>query len=321
MKIRDIFINRKTQRVRPVWRVPIFFIILIAALVAIGGVVGLAVGLILHSMPDPEVVSARLGAVGSQLLGYGIGIGATLFASAICLRVFDKRKLRSIGYQLHVGWWQDYVKGVGVASLMITMIVLLQIALGSLHVSWNENAGASRGRSLLMALVFFNVAACFEELIFRGYPLQTLLLDVRPVIAFITPSTLFALGHLVNPNVSVLAISNTLLAGIWLSVAYFKTRSLWFATGLHFAWNFSMGSVYGLNVSGIEQATQGAIFKASLGGPQWVTGGGYGPEGGIVATVLLILTTVWLWRTEKIKPASESLAGLEPYPRADESAD
>jgi membrane protease YdiL (CAAX protease family) len=109
-----------------------------------------------------------------------------------------------------------------------------------------------------------------------------------------------------------LAIVNTVIAGGWLSVAYYKTRSLWFPTGLHFAWNFVMGAVYGLNISGLDETAKSAVFKVSESGPQWLTGGAYGPEGGAVVTVVFLLGTVWLWRVKWFTPAPESLAGLQP---------
>ena len=87
---------------------------------------------------------------------------------------------------------------------------------------------------------------------FRGYPLQTLSRAGLIWLAVILTSVPFGIIHLQNPNATGFLITNTALAGVWLGIAYLRTRSLWFPLGVHWAWNWALGSIFGLPVSGLE---------------------------------------------------------------------
>jgi hypothetical protein len=94
---------------------------------------------------------------------------------------------------------------------------------------------------------------------------------------------------------------------VWLAIAYLKTRNLWFPLGLHWAWNWTMGAVLGLPVSGIEALTPYPLLRATDLGPAWLTGGSYGIEGGAACTVALIISTIFIWRTRLFAPTEEML--------------
>jgi hypothetical protein len=107
---------------------------------------------------------------------------------------------------------------------------------------------------------------------------------------------LFALLHARNPNVTPVALANIFLAGVMLAVAYLRTRSLWFATGVHVGWNWAMASLLDFPVSGIVMDMP--LYSARETGPDWVTGGTFGPEAGIAASLTIALGAVWMWRTK-----------------------
>jgi hypothetical protein len=88
----------------------------------------------------------------------------------------------------------------------------------------------------------------------------------------------------------------TVLAGVLLSIAYLRTRALWLPWGLHFAWNATMGALFGLPVSGLRMFSP--VISTTAHGPLWLTGDGYGPEGGLItAIVLLVSLGVLSWVT------------------------
>ncbi len=152
--------------------------------------------------------------------------------------------------------------------------------------------------------------AAGEEALFRGYPLQTMLRSLPFAFAALPSSFLFAYVHLANPNMPggllrVLMFTNTALAGLWLAVGYWRTRSMWLPLGLHWAWNWTMGSLLGLPVSGITSLAAAPLVRATDHGPAWLTGGAYGLEGGLACTAALVVATVFLWRTRLLKPAEE----------------
>jgi hypothetical protein len=105
-------------------------------------------------------------------------------------------------------------------------------------------------------------------------------------------SLAFAALHCWNPSLTALALGNIALAGVVFGLVYAVTGSLWGPIGLHAAWNFTMGGVAGLPVSGLAFPS---LFATRVDGPAWITGGPFGPEGGIAVTCALAAgCAVWL---------------------------
>jgi hypothetical protein len=135
--------------------------------------------------------------------------------------------------------------------------------------------------------------AMAEELMFRGYPFQRLVESIGKAGAIVALSALFGAVHLSNPHVSdnraveIFAFTNTLLVGVVFAIAYLRTRALWFPWGLHFSWNLTMGLIFGLPVSGLSEFS--VLVHARVRGPAWLLGGGYGFEGGLLGTLVLLL--------------------------------
>jgi len=148
---------------------------------------------------------------------------------------------------------------------------------------------------------FFNglglmlLVAAGEEIVFRGYVLPNLMGSFNQWVALGGSALIFAAFHASNPGINVLAIINILLGGLLLGINYLYTRNIWFAVGLHFAWNFFQGPVLGYQVSGIGLKS---ILQQQLTGPKMFTGGDFGFEGSIVATglsILALLILYWLY--------------------------
>src|SRR5690606_19908912 len=150
-------------------------------------------------------------------------------------------------------------------------------------------------------------AAAAEEALFRGYPFQVLVEALGPAVATVALSAAFAVAHAGNPGANAFALVNIFLAGVLLSVAYLRTRSLWFATAVHLGWNWTMGSLLDLPVSGLEMLDT-PLYEPAAGGPEWVTGGGFGPEAGLAGTVGFALALLGVVRLVKLREAPEMQA-------------
>ena len=149
---------------------------------------------------------------------------------------------------------------------------------------------------LVLDVVVLLVAALAEEVIFRGYPFQRLIDGVGPLLATLLASAVFAIRHLGNPDSSFASTLVTVLAGWLFAIAYLRTRALWLPWGLHFAWNASMGVLFGLPISGLRIFSP--VISTNPHGPLWLTGDGYGPEGSAVAAVVLLgALGVLMWVT------------------------
>ena len=147
---------------------------------------------------------------------------------------------------------------------------------------------------LLVNLVTFAVAALAEEVAFRGFPYRRLIAAIGPVGATIVMSVFFGILHALNPGATMASVLITMFAGLLLSVAWLRTHGLWLPWGLHFAWNASMGLLFGLPVSGIT--TFSTVVETRAIGPLWLTGGEYGPEGALLTLFVLLIAIAVLVR-------------------------
>jgi hypothetical protein len=141
----------------------------------------------------------------------------------------------------------------------------------------------------------FLLVALGEELVFRGYLLVNLREGIGPVLALALTSLLFGLFHSLNPNFNLLALVNITLAGAALGYGWLVTGSLWLPMAYHFSWNFFQGPVFSLPVSGVRYG--GLLAVADRGTAPLITGAAFGPEGGLVGTLALLLAfpAFWLW--------------------------
>jgi membrane protease YdiL (CAAX protease family) len=147
---------------------------------------------------------------------------------------------------------------------------------------------------LFVNLATLAVAALVEEVAFRGFPFRRLIAAIGPVKATIAMSILFGLLHALNPEATFVSVLVTMLAGVFLSLAWLRTHGLWLPWGLHFAWNASMGVLFGLPVSGLTRFS--TVVETRAIGPVWVTGGSYGPEGGLVSALAILIGIVLVVR-------------------------
>ncbi len=139
---------------------------------------------------------------------------------------------------------------------------------------------------LVVDLAALLIAALAEEVAFRGYPFQRLIEALGPVMATLVISATFGVVHLGNPDSTMASTAVTVIAGWLFAIAYLRTRALWLPWGLHFAWNASMGILFGLPVSGLRNFSP--VVSANAHGPFWLTGDGYGPEGSLITAAVMV---------------------------------
>lgn len=142
---------------------------------------------------------------------------------------------------------------------------------------------------LTMALT----SAIIEETLIRGIVFRIIEEKLGTYIALIISALFFGLMHLANPNSSLIAaIGIAIQAGLLLAVAYIYTRNLWFPIAIHFAWNFTQSAIFGASVSGTTVSK--TLITSEIKGANWFTGGLFGPEGSVQATIFCLIATVFL---------------------------
>jgi membrane protease YdiL (CAAX protease family) len=236
--------------------------------------------------------------------GHGaILISATLVAWA-CGALLEELPFSALGCTAHRGWLKNLGIGSVLGAASLFLAALLTTATRGIHFRLDPAGAGSVGLTLAVSALVFVFAAAAEEMLFRGYPLQTLTRANLAWLGVLLTSVPFAAVHLNNPHaVPGFTFLNTALAGLWLAVSYLRTRSLWLPLGLHWSWNWAQASLLGLPVSGIERIAPAPLLKAMNTGPDWLTGGAYGIEGGAACTIALLISTLFIWRTKLISPA------------------
>ena len=219
------------------------------------------------------------------------GVAVVLLASWWFTRL-EHRTLASLGLpggvrmprELGLGW----LAGVALIGLVVVTLILLG------WLSWTPEPGPGSRLAVGAGLTVLLLGAAFvEELLFRGYPFQVLERRFGAATAIAATSVIFGAVHALNPNFAALPAVNITLAGFLLAIAYWRTRSLWFVTGLHLGWNWTM-ALSELSVSGLPVEMPG--YESRVTGPVLWTGGAFGPEGGLLVTVASLLGIVWMWR-------------------------
>ncbi|MCH2225192.1 MAG: CPBP family intramembrane metalloprotease [Crocinitomicaceae bacterium] len=137
------------------------------------------------------------------------------------------------------------------------------------------------------------VTAIMEEILFRGIIFRVPEEKLGSYISLLISTLLFGAVHMFNPNSSLNAvIALGIQAGLLLGAAYIYSRNLWFPIAIHFAWNFTQSAIFGANVSG--NAIAKTLITSKIEGAEWFTGGRFGPEGSIQATIFCLIATIVL---------------------------
>ena len=204
------------------------------------------------------------------------------------VKVIEKRSLSSIGFNKN-NWLKKYSLGFLIGLAMMSIIVLILFPFGYITVEKNpiQPVGISAIASVLVILFGWIIQGATEEIVTRGWLLNVLSTKYNIGVGLLISSTLFGLMHLTNPNVNYIAVINIILVGLFYGLYVIKTNDLWAVCGMHSAWNFAQGNIFGFKVSGLDVSV-GSLIDLNLVGSDFVTGGIFGPEAGITATFILL---------------------------------
>jgi membrane protease YdiL (CAAX protease family) len=230
------------------------------------------------------------------LVDKAVGILAITGSVFLARIVFDRRTIPSLGLQLKAHLIQDILAGILIAGVMMGLIFVLEWGLGWLKLegfAWQVRPASQVALEVLFWLGLFAAVGWQEELQARGYWLQNLADGMGMFWGVLISSVLFALEHLLNPNVSWNAVAGLVLAGLFLAYGYLRTRQLWLPIGLHIGWNFFEGTVFGFQVSGLSEMPY--LIRQTVQGTDLVTGGAFGPEAGLVILPAMALGVLLIY--------------------------
>jgi uncharacterized protein len=280
--IANIFISSDEPRLRAGWRLAIQTLLMI--IVAI--ILQLAFEFI---FPPSKNGNANLFI--SQI------IELVIFASSIYIarRFLDKRTFVSLGLQINKQAAADILAGIAITFVIMGLIYFAEVAAGWLtfeSFAWQNESAASVITGVLTFFAVFVFVGWNEELLSRGYHLQTLASGTNLFWGVVISSSVFGLAHLGNPNATWVSAAGIFFAGLFLAYGYLRTGQLWLSIGLHIGWNFFEGVIFGFPVSGLDIYR---LIRHQIQGPEIWTGGAFGPEAGLIVLPALAVGSVLIY--------------------------
>ena len=225
----------------------------------------------------------------SLLINQVLNLIAITGSVYVARRWLDKRSFESLGLKLSKQTWIDILAGIGITFVQMGFIYIVMLALGWLTFegfAWQFDPTSTVITGVLTFFVVFVFVGWNEELLSRGYHLQTIASGINLFWGVIISSAVFGILHLGNPNATWVSAAGIFFAGIYLAYGYIRTRQLWLPIGLHIGWNFFEGVVFGFPVSGLDIY---ALLRIKISGPELWTGGAFGPEAGLILLPSLIV--------------------------------
>ncbi len=288
--------------VNKVWRLPAaisiftyliaFFVCSLVLLFPIGGIYGL--------LTDDWVFFVREGTVhlsdNAFLVERVVFLLAVLLPALVWMKYLDKYPISGMGFSLR-GRGRDMVWGTLLACLLYLIAYPVILSWGHAEIAgveWDIPA-------LVYWLLIFFIGAFAEEIMCRGYVLRRLMYTrLNRFVALAISSALFSLLHFLNPHTGFVPFLNLFIAGLMLGAAYLYTHNLWFPTFLHTFWNWIQGSVLGFNVSGTT--SRYSLIDLNIREDNLLNGGGFGFEGSLLCTFLMLVVTggiIWYYEGKR----------------------
>ena len=224
----------------------------------------------------------------------------------------DKRSFVSLGLQINKQAFADILIGIAITFVMMGLIYFAEVAAGWLtfeSFAWQNESAANVMTGVLTFFAVFIFVGWNEELLSRGYHLQTLASGTNMFWGVVISSSVFGLAHLGNPNATWVSAAGIFFAGLFLAYGYLRTGQLWLSIGLHIGWNFFEGVVFGFPVSGLDIYR---LIRHQIQGPEIWTGGAFGPEAGLIVLPALAIGSVLIYLYTRT--TGESLSENFPVP-------
>ncbi len=222
---------------------------------------------------------------------------ATVVAVGLAQRVARNQSILDLGIRWYKALPFDVALGLILGPLLFAAVFQIEKLAGYLL---GTGGPVYNWLELARWFLVFLCIAISEELVVRGYFLQVINNVWGGTAAVVTTSVFWGFAHLLNPRATLLSVLNIIVIGLIFAYAYNITGRLWLPVAVHFSWNFAQGAIFGYPVSGYT--VENSIFQPLVSGPTEFTGGLFGPEGGIVSLMAIVLGGLILYGWERTRP-------------------
>lgn len=281
------FFVAEDGRPHPPWRILMFLLLVVACVVV--------TTLTLRPFFQPLHQITGIGGTGAA---YTATI-ALLLAHWMTFESFDKRPWSFVGLSREQAKPRTLLTGVALGAAPIAAASLILLGIG--FMALQRSAPGSWMASAVKVLIILLPAAMYEELLMRGYAFASLREWLGAPAAVGLTGIAFGLLHAANPGTTYTPLIVVTLAGVYLAIVLIATQSLWAAWLAHAVWNFVQAGILHVPVSGLPMGRPN--YEMVETGPDWVTGGEWGPEGGVMAAATILASCAFLyWRHNRHKP-------------------
>ena len=294
-----IFKN-KFNEVRSRWKILLVFLLTFGIIFACSSIMGIILGIIiLNNGNIDQLMNMNLNSIGNNELIFSIsnylGHISFILACIIIWKVFEKQKVSKMGLTSIKKGYKELIIGLILGAITMSIVAIVIMAIGDIEMI-NPINKPEISMSLLYGLIIFIFVGFGEEILSRGYIMSVLKQTRNKWIVLVGPALIFAALHLGNPGIDILSFINLFLVGVLFAYMFMKSKNIWMPIGYHITWNYFQGYIWGFEVSGLNV---NGLYKIKNISNNIINGGEFGPEGGIIVTIIICLTFYFVNRYYK----------------------
>ena len=314
-----VFWDPADSRLRAFWRVIIHFVVIAVGLLLTSAILRL---LLLGGEGGGDSGTDPFKSMVALVFTGLIYVVVTIAAA----KLLDRRRFSDYGLHWNTRWRRNLLFGLILGGLLMGGIFVIELAMGwiTIESTFFSLLPFPFAAAFLLFLFQMALVGSYEEIVFRGYQMKNIAegLNFSPLsgrtalyLAWILSSVAFGLIHAFNPGATLSTTIRITLAGVFLALPFLLTGELALSVGVHIAWNFFQGNVFGFPVSGLTMFRT-TIFNTVQGGPELWTGGDFGPEAGLLGLIAIIAGSLaMLWWVKRTRGGLRIAYSLAEYRR------
>lgn len=291
--MKNIFVNKNFQ-IRSGWKIALTLIIALAATVLITFFTGIIFVIIISASKGFNRESlANLSSNNNLMLISNLEqCFCMIFSVVLFWKLLDKKPIRNMGLINIKKGSRDLIIGLIFGAVSMTFVFVFLLNTSNITLT-NPLTNPNFTLSMFTEMILFIFVGINEEMFARGYCMSVLNQTGNKWVVILVSSAIFALMHSGNPHMGWLSYLNLFLVGLLFAYMFVKSKNLWLSIGYHITWNYFEGTVFGFQVSGLNEAS---MYSVKNIGSNIVTGGQFGPEAGLVVTLVVFLGFIYLWK-------------------------
>ena len=296
--------KNKSNEIRSGWKILLVFALIYGLSIIVSIILGIVLGVIGSATGNADyLLTGNIASIMNNelifLVSVALSNGVSIISCIMVWRWLDKKKIREMGLTSIKSNSKEFLVGLVAGAITISIVSIGIICFGNVEFV-NPVNKPNISLSLFYGLIAFAFVGFGEEILSRGYIMSVLKQTRSKWVVLVGPALIFAMLHLANNGISILAFINLFLVGLLFAYMFMKSKNIWMPIGYHITWNYFQGYIWGFGVSGND--VQG-LYKIKNVSDNIINGGAFGPEGGLMVTIVICLTfgfVYWYYKDESI---------------------